>query len=130
MRIAISCFAFPVFGRPTRRARFSSSSVDSGISEKSIRLSCIGFAFFRARLARGDDPKRFFAIFQSPVGINQNDDAALGGESQSFETILPMVVVQVFPLEGLEIGKHGGRLLERYAMLCKIPGGLSGIPGQ
>ena len=64
MRIAMSCFAFPVLGRPTRRARLNSSPVDSGISEKSIHSSCIGFAFLRACPARGDDVERFFAIIQ------------------------------------------------------------------
>jgi len=130
MRIAMSCFAFPVFGRPTRRARFSSSSVDSGISEKSIRLSCIGLAFFRARTARSDDTKRFIAIFQSPVGIDQNDNAARNGDSQSFEPVLTVGVFQILPLEGIRIGKNGGRFLERDTMLFQIPGGFSSIPGE
>ena len=130
MRIAMSCFAFPVFGRPTRRARFSSSFVESGRSEKLIRSSCIGFAFFRARSARGDDTKRFFAIFQSPVGINQNNNAALDGDPQSLKPALTVGVFQVFPLQCFGIGKHGGRFLERYAMFFKIPGGFSGIPGE
>ncbi len=130
MRIAISCFAFPDFGRPTRRARLNSSPVDSGRSEKSIRSFCVGFALFRARTARGDDTKRFFAILRSPVGINQNDDAAPRGDSQSFKPVLLVGVFQVFPLEGLGIGKHSGRFLERDAMLLKIPGGFSGIPGE
>jgi hypothetical protein len=64
MRIAISCFACPDFGRPTRRARFSSAPVDSGISEKSIRSSCVRLAFFRTRPARGDDTKRVFATVE------------------------------------------------------------------
>lgn len=130
MRIAMSCFAFPDFGRPTRRARLSSSSVDSGMSEKSIRLSCVGFAFFRARTARGDDTKRFFAIFHSQIGINQNDDVALRGDTQSLEPFLLVGVFQVFPLEGLGIGKNGGRFLERDAVFFKIPGGFSGVPGE
>src|SRR5579864_1808903 len=129
MRIAISCFAFPVFGRPTRRARFSSSSVDSGISEKSIRSSCVGVALFRARAARGDDTKRFFAIFHSPIGINQNDDAALYRDPQPLKSILPMGVFHIFLFECIGIGKNSGRFLERDAMLFKIPGGFSGIPG-
>src|ERR1700692_467624 len=112
MRIAMSCLAFPVLGRPTRRARLSSLSVDSGRSEKSIRSSCVGFTFLRARTARGDDTKRFFAILQSPVGINQNDDAALSGDSQSLEPVLPVGVFQIFPLEGIGIGKNRGRFLE------------------
>ena len=39
-------------------------------------------------------------------------------------------VFQVFPLEGIRIGKNGGRFLERDAVLPKIPGGFSGIPGE
>jgi hypothetical protein len=130
MRIAISRFAFPVFGRPTRRARLSSSFVDSGRSENSIRSSCVGFTFFRARPARGDDTKRFFAIFQTPVGINQNDGAALCGDPQSLEPVLLVGMFQVFPFEGIGISKNSGRFLERDAMLLKIPGGFSGIPGE
>jgi hypothetical protein len=34
--MAINCFAMPLTGLPTRRARRSSSAVDSGMSEKSI----------------------------------------------------------------------------------------------
>jgi hypothetical protein len=112
MRIAISCFACPDFGRPTRRARFSSAPVDSGISEKSIRSSCVSLALFRTRPARGDDTKRFFAIFHSPIGINQNDDAAFKRNSQSPKSILIMRVFQVFPFEAIGIGKNGGRFHE------------------
>jgi hypothetical protein len=42
--MAINCFAMPLAGLPTRRARRSSSSVDSGMSEKSICESGIGLA--------------------------------------------------------------------------------------
>ena len=59
--MAMSCLAFPVLGRPTRRARLSSASVDCGISEKSIWLSEICVAFFTACLPRADDANRFFA---------------------------------------------------------------------
>src|SRR5579863_4331669 len=130
MRIAMSCFAFPVLGRPTRRARFSSSFVDSGISEKSIGSTRVSFAFFRARPASGDDPNRFFAILPSPVGIDQNNNAAQCGDSQSLETDLPLGVLRVFPFQRLGIREYGGRFLERDAMLFKIPGSFSGIPGE
>jgi hypothetical protein len=62
----------PVFGRPTLRARRSSSSVDCGISEKSIWLSGIGLAFFPARVPRADDPDCLFVIFQPPYCVNHN----------------------------------------------------------
>lgn len=45
-RIAISCLAFPVVGRPMRRARLNSALDDSGISLKSISLSDICPALF------------------------------------------------------------------------------------
>ena len=73
MRMAMSCLTFPDFGLPTRRARRSSWSVDSGISEKLILLSGIGFAFFTGRLARADDTNRFLAILQPPVRINDDE---------------------------------------------------------
>ena len=60
MRIAMSCLAWGDLGRPTRRARLSSASVDSGMSEKSIPASGIGLALFAARRARADDADRFF----------------------------------------------------------------------
>src|SRR6185312_4079680 len=60
--MAISCFAIPLDGLPTRRARRSSSAVDSGMSEKSICESAIGLAFPPARRPRADDPECFFFI--------------------------------------------------------------------
>ena len=129
-RMAISCFAFPDFGRPTRRARFSSSFVDCGISEKSMRLSRIGFALFRACPARGDDSEYFFAIFCSPVGINQNEYPAPGGNTQSLEPIFVVRVFEVLPLQSVGIGKDADRLLERNARLRQIPGGFPRIPGE
>ena len=129
-RMAISCFAFPDFGRPTRRARFDSSSVDCGRSEKSMRLSRIGFALFRARPARGNDSEYFFAIFCSPIGINQNEYPVPGGNAQTLEPILVVRVFQVLPLEGIGIGEDSSRFLERNAMLRQIPGGFPRIPGE
>jgi len=41
-----------------------------------------------------------------------------------------MGVFQILPLEGIGVGEHSGRLLERDAMLFKIPGGFSSIPGE
>src|SRR5580704_17056 len=77
MRIAMSCLALPVLGRPTRRARLSSSSVDCGISEKSMRRSDICRAFFAAGLARADDANAFFVIIDFPHGTNNHQNAAL-----------------------------------------------------
>ena len=130
MRMAMSCFAFPDFGRPTRRARFSSSPVDSGRSEKSIASFCVGCALFRTCAARRDDPKRFFAILGSPICINENEYPALTGNAQSLEPILLAGVFHVFPFEGIGIHKYIGRFLEGDAVLFQIPGGFSSIPGK
>src|SRR5258708_39395383 len=62
MRMAMSCLAFPDEGRPTLRARRSSTSVDSGMPERSSLLSGIGLAFFAGRLARADDANDFLGI--------------------------------------------------------------------
>jgi len=40
-----------------------------------------------------------------------------------------MGVFHIFLFECIGIGKNSGRFLERDAMLFKIPGGFSGIPG-
>ena len=39
-------------------------------------------------------------------------------------------VFQIFPLEGIGIGKNGGRFVERHAMFFKIPGGFPSVPGE
>src|SRR6267154_6373871 len=75
MRMAMSCFALPETGRPTVRARRSSASVDSGMSEKSSLLSGIGLAFFAGRLARADDANDLFAIFQPPGRVNDHQES-------------------------------------------------------
>ena len=72
MRIAISCLAFPVAGRPTLRARRSSASVDSGMSERLSVLSGIGLALFAGRLARADDANDFLGIFQPPGSVDND----------------------------------------------------------
>src|SRR5580704_8832735 len=77
MRMAMSCLALPVLGRPTRRARLSSASVDSGISEKSMRRSEICLTFFAAGLARAVDANAFFAMIDLPYGIHNDRGAAL-----------------------------------------------------
>ena len=88
--MAMSCFASPLLGRPTRRARLSSASVDSGMSEKSIALSEIGLTLFAARLPCADEPDGFFAILQSPKCINYNQHPALQRNTQKFESPFPV----------------------------------------
>ena len=58
----MSCLALPVFGRPTRRARRNSASVDSGMSEKSMWLLGVCLALFATCFARADNANRFRAI--------------------------------------------------------------------
>jgi len=77
MRMAMSCLALPVLGRPTRRARLSSAPVDCGISEKSMRRSEVCLAFFVAGLARADDPNAFFVMIDLPHSIDNDQNSAL-----------------------------------------------------
>lgn len=82
IRIVISCLALPVAGRPTRRACLSSSSVDSGISEKSISLFLIRFSFFANRDMCPDDADRFFTYlkqseFLAPSALTKANDLNL-----------------------------------------------------
>ena len=56
--------AIPLAGLPTRRARRSSSSVDSGMSEKSFCGSGICLTFLAARLPSTDDPDHSLAHSQ------------------------------------------------------------------
>src|SRR5712692_7312053 len=74
MRMAMSCLAFPEAGRPTLRARRSSASVDSGMSEKSSLLSGIGLAFFAGRLARADDANDFLGMVHLSGRVNEKEE--------------------------------------------------------
>src|SRR5207249_336866 len=82
-RIAMSCFVRPVLGRPTRLARLSSSSVDSGTSEKSIWPSGICLALLAARLTGVDDPDRFLAMPRPPDGVDHEQDSSVSGPAYS-----------------------------------------------
>jgi len=44
--------------------------------------------------------------------------------------MLALGVVGVLPVESVEVGEHGGRLLEADAVLGKIARGLGGVPGK
>src|SRR6266478_5033217 len=72
---------FLVAGRPTRRAWRSCSSVASGISVRSSRLSGMCLAFFARRLARADDTDGFFSFFSLRIlflGEGEGDIDAAG----------------------------------------------------
>src|SRR2546425_9725867 len=94
MRMAMSCLAWPLLGRPTRRARRSCSSVNSGISEKSIWLSGIGFPLFVARLPRADDANAFRAMFQPPERVDHRKHPPSGGDPQPLRATPPTENVQ------------------------------------
>lgn len=76
IRIAMSCFARPVVGRPTRRARANSRSDDSGMSVKSMLLSGIRLMLFARSLARADDADGLFAMGGFPRGVHDEQDSA------------------------------------------------------
>lgn len=101
----MSCFVDADFGRPTLVARRNSSSVDSGISEKSISSSGICFALFAVRLPRTDDPDFARAIFGFSPRIDGQQDSPFDGFAKSLSTALNMRMVDVFPIKSLLIGK-------------------------
>jgi hypothetical protein len=111
-RIAINCLAKPLAGRPTRRARRSSSSVASGMSEKSICESGICLTFFPTRLTSADDPDRFLFMLP-PYRVHHQQQPFVHRQAQSFE---PRLLMRV------------GSLFEWHPMFLKIGNGLGGIP--
>src|SRR6266513_1120493 len=104
IRMAISCLAFPVDGRPTRRARRSWASVASGISVRSSMLSGICRAFFARCLACADDANRFLVILHSS-GINNKDDPADRRETDSYGSKLRLRVFNVIVVQPIGIAK-------------------------
>src|SRR5579859_736724 len=127
MRIAMSSLALPVAGRPTRRARRSSSSLDSGISERSRRLSGIDAALFTRRLACADDAYRFFAIFQPPQRVGDDQDSSAERRSETFRPPLKLGMLGVVPVEAFRVAENGGGLFKGHAVLLQVAQGLSGI---
>src|SRR5437764_10013088 len=112
MRMAMSCLAFPVAGRPTLRARRSSASVDSGMSERSSLLSGIGPAFFARRLTRADDANDFFGMVYLSGRVTDDQNPASERGSQSLETSLGVRVLGIVPVERIGVAENGGGLLE------------------
>src|SRR5579859_265505 len=127
MRMAMSCLALPVAGRPTRRARRSSSSLDSGISERSRRLSGIGTALFARRLPGADDANSFFAIFQPPQRVRDDQDSSGERRSETFRPPLELGMLGVVPIERFWVAENGGGLFKGHAVLLQVAQGLSGI---
>ena len=114
----------------TRRARFNSSGVDSGMSEKSMRLSGIGSALLAARLAGADNADRFRAIFRPPQSVDQNEYSTAKGAAQPLLAALRFGMHGVFPLQSVRIGEHGRRFFKRDAVLVQIGKGFARIPSK
>jgi len=128
--MAMSCLALPVVGRPTRRARRSSASVDSGMSEKSILLSGVSLPFFAARFARADDANRFRAILQPPQCIYDYKNAAARRKAQALPSLLRRDMFKIFPIERLRIAENRCRFLEGNTVLFVVLQGLASVPGE
>ena len=88
MRMAMSCFAFPEAGRPTLRARRSSASVDSGMSERSSMLSGIGLALLASPLADADDANDFVSIFRLETRNQKLETTDAPRSNQLFVTLM------------------------------------------
>src|SRR5258707_10675630 len=126
----MSCLALPVFGRPTRRARRNSASVESGISEKSMRLLSVCLAFFTARFARADGANRFRAILSPPQCIYDQENPAARGKSQALPASFRCDVFEILPIESLRIAENGGCFFKWNSMLLIVLQGLADIPGE
>lgn len=128
--MAMSCFAIPLDGLPTRRMRFSCASVASGISEKSICESGIGFALPSARLPRANDPDRFFLMLRPPDRIHHEDNSPRHGLANALAPMLPGRVLRIIPVQPLGIVKNGGGFFEGNAVLLKIRNGFAVVPRE
>src|SRR5437763_13120007 len=82
-----------------RRARRNSSSVASGISERSIRLSGIGLPFFPRRLPRADDANAFFPIFQPPWRVRDHQASSRDGIPQPLRPPFRLVMLRIIPIQ-------------------------------
>jgi hypothetical protein len=130
IRIAINCFGLPVAGLLTRRARLSSASVDFRISEKSIRLSGVGLAFFLARFTSTDESNRFCAILQSPQGIDYEQHSARDRQSEPLGSLLCFGMLRIFPIERIGIAEDRGHFFEGDAMLPTMKKRLLHVPRE
>src|SRR2546426_2444686 len=130
MRMAMSCFAFPEAGRPTLRARRSSASVDSGMSERSSLLSGIGLAFLAGRLARADDANDFLGMVHLSGRVNDDENPASDRRSQTLGANFSVGVLGIVPVQRLGVTENGGSFLERHAVLLQVAQGLPGVPRE
>src|SRR5581483_4916861 len=119
MAISRRC-GLPDFGLPTRRALFSSSSVDSGMSEKSIALSGIDLPLFAACRPRADDADAFFAISGPPYCVNYQKNIFFARQPEALVTDFVVRMRDIPPVQSLRVGEYRCRLLEGHAVLFKL----------
>ena len=92
-------------------------------------LSGICRAFFARRLACADDANRFFVILHSSR-INNKDDSADRGETDSYESKLRLRVFNVIVVQPIGIGEDSSRLLKRDSVLLEVSEGFARIPRE
>ena len=124
----MSCFAIPLDGRPTRRARRSSSSVDSGMSEKSICESDIGLTFPLARRPRADDSDFFFFIVHPSHRVHDKQEPLARREAKSLEPAFAVRMGDIVPVKPVGIAKDCGRFFKWDAVFLEIGNGLRDVP--
>jgi len=130
IRMAINSLAYGDFGRPTPRARLSSASVNSGMSEKSIWLSAIGLALFAARLPRADNPNRIFAIVRPPNRVNYEEHSFRKRFVESFEPSFVLGMCRILQIKRFGISENCCCLFKRHAVLFEVLNRLASIPRE
>jgi hypothetical protein len=124
----MSCFAIPLDGRPTRRARRSSSSVDFGMSEKSICESGIGLTLPSARQPRADDPEFFFFMIRPPYRVHDEQEPLAYRKTKPLEPLFLVRMGDIVPLEPVGIAEDSGRFFEWNTVFLEIGNGLWDVP--
>ena len=84
-------------------------------------------AFFARCLACADVANRFFVIFHSS-GINNKDDPADRGETDSYGSKLRLRVFNVIVIQPIGIGEDSSRLLKRDSVLLEVSEGFARLP--
>lgn len=93
-------------------------------------LSGIGFALFTRRLARADDTNRFPAIFQPPLGINDDEYSSSDRKAEPFEAALVKRMRRIIPVKSFGVAEYGRGFHERDAVLSQIRESFCSVPGE
>ena len=126
--MAINCFAMPLAGLPTLCMRFNCASVASGISEKSICESGIGFTFPPACLSCADDADRFFFISRPPYCIDDKKNPACDRLPDPLATRFMRRMFRIVPVQPIGVAEDCDRFLKRDAMFLEVGNGLGNAP--